>query len=128
MIKTIILSIALPLLGLVIMLTPASALAWNPFGGVDCGEAGNSAVCDRQKSGNPLAGPDGLIIKIANVVAIVAGIAAVIMIIYGGLKYVTSNGDSNSISSAKHTIIYALVGLVVIALAKIIITFVISRV
>lgn len=128
MIKRVILSIALPFLGLTIMFIPGSALAWNPFGGIDCGDAGSSAVCSESKKGNPVAGADGLINKIANVIAVVAGMAAVIMIIYGGLKYVTSNGDSNSISSAKHTIIYALIGLVVIALAKILITFVVSRI
>lgn len=43
-----------------------------------------------------------------------AGVACVIAIVVGGIKYVTSNGDSGDITSAKKTILYALVGLVVV--------------
>jgi hypothetical protein len=49
------------------------------------------------------------------------------MIIIGGLKYVTSNGDSNSISSAKNTIIYALIGIVVVAIAQSVVRFVLGK-
>ncbi|HET7320743.1 MAG TPA: hypothetical protein VFI84_04140 [Candidatus Saccharimonadales bacterium] len=108
-------------------MTPVAAQAFSPFGGVDCSKASDSAVCSEHSSGNPLTGPDGVIVKAANIVAIIAGIAAVILIIIGGLKYVTSGGDSNAVGSAKNTVLYALVGLVVIAVAKILITFVVSR-
>jgi hypothetical protein len=53
---------------------------------------------------------------------------AVIMIIVGGLKYITSGGDSNNVSSAKSTIIYAIIGLVVVALAQFIVQFVLNKV
>ncbi len=49
------------------------------------------------------------------------------MLIYGGIKYITSSGDAGNAGSAKNTIVYALVGLVVIALAKTIIGYVISK-
>jgi hypothetical protein len=57
----------------------------------------------------------------------VVGVIAVIMIIIGGLKYVTSGGDSSAVGSAKNTIIYALVGLVVVALAQALVKFVLAK-
>lgn len=67
-------------------------------------------------------------IKLAiNLLSILVGIAAVIMIIIGGFKYVISSGDSNNINSAKNTILYALVGLVIVALAQIIVVFVLNK-
>ena len=61
------------------------------------------------------------------VLSIIVGIAAVIMIIIGGFKYVTSGGDSTKISSAKSTIFYALIGLVVVALAQVIVRLVLTK-
>jgi hypothetical protein len=65
---------------------------------------------------------------IVNLLTIIVGIVAVIIIIVNGLKFITSNGDSNSISSARQGIIYALVGLVIAALAQVIVRFVLSQV
>lgn len=70
---------------------------------------------------------DSTIKLVINVLSFIVGIAAVIMIIIGGLKYVTSQGESNSTASAKNTILYAIIGLVVVALAQIIVRFVLSR-
>ena len=49
-----------------------------------------------------------------------------IMIIIGGFKYVTSGGDTNSIASAKNTIIYAIIGIVLAALGQILVHFVLT--
>lgn len=57
----------------------------------------------------------------------VAGIIAVIMIIIGGIKYATSNGDSSSISSAKNTILYAVIGLAVAIMSFAIVNFVLDQ-
>lgn len=57
----------------------------------------------------------------------IVGLIAVIMLIVGGLKYITSGGDSNKVSSAKNTIIYALIGLVIVALAQVIVHFVLQK-
>jgi hypothetical protein len=45
----------------------------------------------------------------------------------GGLKYITSQGDPNATATAKNTILYAAIGLVVVALAQVIVRFVIGR-
>jgi len=68
-----------------------------------------------------------IIETVINIFSIVVGVVAVIMIIIGGLKYITSGGDSGNISGAKNTILYAIVGLVVVALAQIIVKFVLER-
>jgi len=56
----------------------------------------------------------------------IVGAIAVIMIIYGGFRYITSGGDSNSVGAAKNTLIYAIVGLIIVALAQIIVRFVLN--
>lgn len=55
---------------------------------------------------------------IVNILSYILGIAAVIMIIVSGFKYVTAGGDSNRVSSAKNTLIYALIGLLIAAIAQ----------
>ena len=64
---------------------------------------------------------------VVNIFSIVVGFLAVIMIIWGGLRYITSGGDSGKSTTAKNTIIYALIGLVIVALAQFIVRFVLSK-
>jgi hypothetical protein len=52
---------------------------------------------------------------------------AIIMIVVGGLKYVTSQGDSSGVASAKNTIIYAVIGIIIVTLAQVIVRFVVAR-
>ncbi len=87
-------------------------------------------LVDTVCTGDPVAQAgqlDSTIKTVINIISIVVGIVAVIMIIIGGFKYITSNGDSGAVSSAKNTILYAIVGLVVVALAQIIVRFVVNR-
>jgi cytochrome bd-type quinol oxidase subunit 2 len=65
---------------------------------------------------------------VVNIFSLIVGIVAVIMIIVGGLRYITSGGESSNVSTAKNTIIYAIVGLVVVALAQFIVHFVLAKV
>lgn len=71
---------------------------------------------------------NNVITDIVNIFSVIVGIVSVIMIIYGGFRYVTSGGDSGNVSSAKNTIIYAVIGLVVVALAQFIVQFVLDKV
>jgi len=68
-----------------------------------------------------------LITNIINIFSVIVGVIAVIMIIVGGLKYITSGGESSNVSGAKNTIIYAIVGLIVVALAQFIVRFVLTN-
>jgi len=69
-----------------------------------------------------------IVTLVVNIFSVIVGIVAVIMIIYGGFKYITSGGDSGNITSAKNTIIYAIIGLVVVALAQFLVQFVLDKV
>ena len=65
--------------------------------------------------------------NVINIFSLIVGVISVIMIIVGGLKYVTSGGDSGNITGAKNTILYALIGLVIVALSQIIVRFVLNK-
>ena len=65
--------------------------------------------------------------NIVNLFSFIVGAVAVIMIIYGGFRYITSGGGAESVGSAKKTLIYAIIGLIIVALAQIIVQFVLSQ-
>lgn len=64
--------------------------------------------------------------SIAVILSWVAGLLGVIMVIVSGFKYVTAGGDSSKVSSARSTLVYAVVGLVIAALAQFLVHFVIN--
>lgn len=68
------------------------------------------------------------ITRIINLLSAIGGIIATIMIIIGGVRYMTSGGDSNSAASARNTILYAVVGLIVVAFAQVIVRFALQTV
>jgi hypothetical protein len=65
--------------------------------------------------------------NIVNIFSIVVGAAAVLMVIYGGFRYITSGGDSGRVGNAKNTLIYAIIGLLIVALAQLIVHFVLNQ-
>ncbi len=71
---------------------------------------------------------NNILTTVINIFSLVVGVTAVIMIIIGGLKYITSGGDSGNVTGAKNTILYAIVGLVIVALAQVIVRFVLAKV
>jgi hypothetical protein len=71
---------------------------------------------------------NSVISTIVNILSAIVGILAVIMVIFSGFKYVTAGGDSGKVSSAKNTLIYAIVGIVVAALARPLVQFVLDKV
>lgn len=64
-----------------------------------------------------LIGDGGVLTTVTNVLLFVVGALAVIMIIFGGIRYVTSGGNASSVTAAKNTILYAIVGLIIAFLA-----------
>lgn len=70
---------------------------------------------------------NNIISTILNVLSVVVGIIAVIMIIIGGFHYITSGGSDEKVKKAKNTLLYAVIGLIVVALAQIIVKFVLSK-
>ncbi|MGZ6004953.1 MAG: pilin [Candidatus Saccharimonadales bacterium] len=65
---------------------------------------------------------------VINIFSVIVGVIAVIMIIIGGIRFVLSGGDSANVTSARNTILYAIVGLVIVALAQILVKYVLNRV
>lgn len=74
-------------------------------------------------------GPDvnSALRTIVNILSVIVGIIAVVMIIVAGVKFVTSGGAADKVTSAKNTTLYAVIGLVVVALAQVIVRFVLSK-
>lgn len=91
---------------------------------VSSGDATSNCSTSTEDAGAKL---NGIIKLVINIFSLIVGVVAVIMIIIGGLKYITSSGDSGNVSGAKNTILYAVVGLVVVALAQFIVRFVLTK-
>ena len=77
---------------------------------------------------NESASVGSLVNTIINIISWIVGIAAILMVIVGGFRYVISGGDSNATASARNTIIYALIGLAIAAMAQLLIHFVLNQV
>ncbi len=103
----------------VIGISPITHAALDPCqgGGRD------TQVC--QTSANDLVG--GVLTNIINTMLVIAGVLAVIMIIVGGIRYITSDGDSNKANQARQTILYSVIGVVVAAASYAIVNFVVER-
>ena len=54
----------------------------------------------------------------------ISGAVAAIFLVIGGISYMTSSGDTAKLQKAKNTILYAIIGLVIVALAELITSFV----
>lgn len=69
-------------------------------------------------------GVNGAIHGAVVILSLVVGAVAVIMVILAGFKYITSGGDTNKVANAKSTLVYALIGVVVAAVAQFLVHFV----
>ena len=131
-IKALVLSVAVAMTILApatLALADASDCASDPMAaGCPC-EGSSATICDDLKNTN--GGAESDLAKIINgyikLALIGVGALAVIVLIYGGIKYMTSAGNKNNISSAKTIIIYAVAGLVLALSAYAIIEFVVGR-
>ena len=74
-----------------------------------------------------LAGQAGVFNTVVNILLFIVGAVAVIMLVIGGLRYVTSNGDQNAVTGAKNTIMYAIIGIIVAFLAYAAVNFVVTQ-
>jgi len=127
-IKTVIAGILLvPILTL-------SAIIVSPIGvfAADCDT--HSGIANGVECGNSTSTPDdlfgnkGIFTTIINVVLFVIGAISVVMLIFGGVRYTISGGESKAVESAKNTILYAIIGLVIAILAFAIVNFVITSI
>lgn len=75
-----------------------------------------------------LIGDNGVFSRITNTVLLIVGLISVIMLVYGGLRYILSGGDSKKVTDAKNTVLYAIIGLIISLLAFAIVNFVLNSV
>lgn len=102
-----------------------SGSAGTGVGGTNSTVPGGSAdaICGANKQGDF----DVLMKNVINTILFVLGMIAVIMIVIGGIRYTTSNGESAQIQAAKNTIMYAVIGLVIAIMSYAIVNFVLER-
>ncbi len=102
---------------------------------VSAQDAGD-AVCDTlgQATGNSCATTDSSGSSISNVIkgalnllTFAAGVATVIMVIIAGFKYLTSQGEASAVANAKNTLLYALIGVVIVVLSQTIVFFIVNN-
>ena len=126
--KKLVLIYVIPVL-LSLIFLPAVSLAQDLF---PCDAAtANSAVCQEPKGNthenNSLYGQNGIITKAVRIYSIVTGIAAVFIMILAGIKLVLASGDPANVKSAKDTVIFAAIGLIIAGLGAAIVQFVLIQ-
>lgn len=107
------------------VLAPATAMAASPEQSACEGSGGawNGNTCSQGTRTLT-----GTIKSVGNIIIFLTGAIAVLMIILGGIRYTLSGGDQGAITSAKNTILYAVVGLVVAVAAYAIVNFVLDNI
>ncbi len=75
-----------------------------------------------------LIGDNGIFSRLTNTILLIVGLISVIMLVYGGLRYILSGGDSKKVTDAKNTVLYAIIGLIISLLAFAIVNFVLNSV
>lgn len=121
-IKLFIASFAIAMFGALAVVPTTTSYAYDPL--ANCSDPGNAdnAVCKNVADEDP----NVLIKNLINTLLFIVGILSVAMLIYGGIRYTTSAGNSAAITGAKNTIIYSIVGLVVSFLAFAVVNWVVN--
>ena len=118
------------MLGLLSVVTPAPSVEAQAFSGSKsqaCRGANlsnNETACREGEAATQI---NGVIRFVVNILTVIVGFVAVVLLIVNGLKFVTSNGDASSVTSAKQGVLYAIVGLIIVALAQVIVKFVLNK-
>ena len=75
-----------------------------------------------------LIGNNGVFTRITNTALLIIGLVSVVMLLYGGLRYIISGGDNKKVTDAKNTVLYAIIGLIIAILAYAIVNFVLNAI
>lgn len=122
-------------IGRVLLLVPALALSLSfavvPMASAACSNtlsiSGGADCAQGNEQASTLFGDGGIFQTITNILLFLIGAIAVIMLIIGGVRYVISGGDQAQVTSAKNTILYAIVGIIVAFLAYAAVSFVTTQ-
>jgi len=120
--------LALPIMMLAMPVMPVMVQATEASNCTGAGGVGAGANCSRGTD-QPvnLFGEGSVFQTIVNMLLFLIGAVSVIMLIYGGIRYTISGGDTKAVTDAKNTILYAVVGIVVAIMAYAIVNFVIGE-
>lgn len=77
---------------------------------------------------DPFFGPNGVVTVVVEKLGFAVGVASVIMLIIGGIRFTTSGGDPQSAKAARNTIVYAIIGLIVAFAAALMVSLVLGRI
>jgi hypothetical protein len=121
------------LAGFNLAVTPVFAAAQSLSHEIRCGSNAGASGTDKNNNGcaeAPANQPslNVIIARVINILSSLAAVIAVIMIIIAGLRYITSAGDSAKATSARNTILNAVIGLVIAVFAQVIVRFVLHSV
>ncbi|HSX45282.1 MAG TPA: hypothetical protein VLF39_04245 [Candidatus Saccharimonadales bacterium] len=122
-----------------VLLQSSQALAFNPFnrptsGGATaktlpvCQGSATASVACKSYSANPFAGNNGVIIKASLILSWIIGLASVAVILYSGFQFMNSRGDAQRVATARNTLLYAVVGLIVAVSAQATIAFALNHI
>ncbi|MCA9344964.1 hypothetical protein KC946_03945 [Candidatus Saccharibacteria bacterium] len=130
-------TISIKLKRITVLLVSALVLTGTVPAPVFAANSAKDAVCQGAGVGNagasgcaaPVGSPtvNDLIKTGLNIFSAIVGIIAVVMVMLAGVKYMMSQGEAGKINEAKNALLYAVVGIVIVAMAQVIVNFVISR-
>lgn len=120
------------IVALALALLPGVVLAGSAYADSGCGnpsDAKSQVLNGIGQTGGKCdsTGVNNAISAVVNILSFIVGAVAIIVVILSGFKYITSGGDSGKVSNAKNTLIYALVGVAVAALAQLLVHFVLNQ-
>ncbi len=108
-------------LGLAFVTTPAYAASCDD---VSQGIAAGAECSNSESTPDDLFGEGSIFQTVTNILLFLIGAVSVIMLIIGGIRYVISQGDQAQVTSAKNTILYAIIGIIIAFLAYAAVSFV----
>jgi hypothetical protein len=117
--KNIIMTLSIMTLTFIAGIAPALALG---------GAATNQACQGLSQVGSDGCGSggkqvDNVLKTVVSIISYIAGAVAIIMVMISGFNFMTANGDAQKITTAKNSLIYAMIGIAVAASAQVIVNF-----
>jgi Type IV secretion system pilin len=110
---------SLALVGCLLPAVPGYAATFgNPLNKACQSAAAKQSPACKTSGQDPISGKNGILYRVSRIFALITAIGAVIVIIVGGLTYVSSGGDTNKANSGRRMIVGAVIGLVIVALAE----------
>ncbi len=127
MIKKIITTLAVLISGILPLSIPLSTQAISsPSSPVNQACSGLKQLTGGTCSKTSDAGVGGIVKNVINIVSLIVGFVSVLVIMFSGFRFITAGGDQNTVSSARNTLMYAVIGLTIATIAQLIVHIVLN--